>query len=384
VPIRKIIYKIRYVIIWYQILTENIDDHIYPIEKNRIDDHTELQKTEYYMDIRKVQVTGGSSYIITLPKDWIEKLNVQKNDPLGLITQPDGTLLVTKNISDAQVASVKEFDVSTINDQAYLFRLLIGAYIAGFTTIKIKAKNRFSPFVRGVVRDFAQMTIGPEVVEETDSTIILKDLLNPMEMPFDNTLKRMYVVVKNMQLDAVVAIETNNLALAEDVIARDNDVDRLHWLIARQMNVILKNINLSRKMNLTTSLVVNTYLISRIVERIGDHAVRMAEIMKGIDGEDIGKETKKAIRVANSLALTIFDKSIVSFFQSDIVASHQNIESISELEEVCERINALSMDKGTSLAISLHYIAESIRRSGEYAGDISETVINYLVEEKEV
>jgi len=186
-----------------------------------------------------------------------------------------------------------------------------------------------------------------------------------------------------MQLDAVVAIETNNLALADDVIARDNDVDRLHWLIARQMNVILKNVNLSRKMNLTTSLVVNAYLISRIVERIGDHAVRMAEIMKGMAGEDIGMETKKAIRAANTIALAIFDKSIVSFFQSDIVASHQNIESIKELEDVCERINTLSMDMGTPLAISLHYIAESIRRSGEYAGDISETVINYLVEEKE-
>ncbi len=245
------------------------------------------------MDIRKVQVTGGSSYIITLPKDWIDKSHVQKNDPLGLISQPDGTLLVTKNITDVQVQSSREFEVSSINDPAYLFRLLIGAYIAGFTTIKIKAKNRFSPFVRQVVRDFAQMTIGPEVIEETDSMMLLKDLLNPMEMPFDNTLKRMYVVVKNMHIDAVTAIETNNAALADDVIARDNDVDRLHWLIARQMNVILKNVNLSRKMDLSTSLVVNTYLISRIVERIGDHAVRVAENMKRIEGEDIGKDTKR-------------------------------------------------------------------------------------------
>jgi len=336
------------------------------------------------MDIRKVQVTGGSSYIITLPKDWIDKSHVQKNDPLGLISQPDGTLLVTKNITDVQVQSSREFDVSSINDPAYLFRLLIGAYIAGFTTIRIKTKHRFSPFVRQVVRDFAQMTIGPEVIEETDSMMLLKDLLNPMEMPFDNTLKRMYVVVKNMHIDAVTAIETNNPSLADDVIARDNDVDRLHWLIARQMNVILKNVNLSRKMDLSTSLVVNTYLISRIVERIGDHAVRVAENMKRIEDEDIGKDTKKAIRAASALSLAIFDKSIVTFFKADIVASHRNIEAIAELDEACEQINSLSMTMGTPLAISLHYIAESIRRTGEYAGDISETVINYLVEEQGV
>ncbi len=42
------------------------------------------------MEIRKVQITGGSSYVVTLPKDWAESLKIKKNDPLGLIVQPDG------------------------------------------------------------------------------------------------------------------------------------------------------------------------------------------------------------------------------------------------------------------------------------------------------
>jgi phosphate uptake regulator len=334
------------------------------------------------MDIRKVQVTGGSSYIITLPKEWAEKVHIKKNDPLGLISQSDGTLLVTKNISESQIQTIKEFDVSSINDPAYLFRLLIGAYIAGFTTIRIVAKHRFSPFVRGVVRDFAQMTIGPEVVEETESTIALKDLLNPMEMPFDNTMKRMYVIVKNMHIDVITAIETKNSQLAVDVITRDNDVDRLHWLIARQMNVILKNVNLSRKMELSTSLIVNTYLISRIIERIGDHAVRMAENAIKISDVNLSEDMLRAIKKASELSIGVFDRSIISFFKSDLTTSHKNIETLKELDDSCERINALSMDEDTSIAITLHYIAESIRRCGEYSGDISETVINYLVEEQ--
>ena len=47
------------------------------------------------MEIRRVQMTGGSSFIITLPKEWVKKLNIGKNDPIGLIQQPDGSLLVT-------------------------------------------------------------------------------------------------------------------------------------------------------------------------------------------------------------------------------------------------------------------------------------------------
>jgi len=75
------------------------------------------------------------------------------------------------------------------------------------------------------------MTIGQEVAEETDTLIMIKDLLNPAEMPFDNTIKRMFVIVKNMHGDAITALETHNNALALDVINRDMDSDRLNWLI---------------------------------------------------------------------------------------------------------------------------------------------------------
>ena len=64
------------------------------------------------MEIRRIQMTGGSSYIVTLPKEWIKSLNIKKNDQIGLITQSDGTLLVTPKIDREQTQRVREFDVS--------------------------------------------------------------------------------------------------------------------------------------------------------------------------------------------------------------------------------------------------------------------------------
>ena len=67
---------------------------------------------------------------------------------------------------------------------------------------------------------------GQEVIEETDSLIMIKDLLvNPAEMPFDNTIKRMFVIVRNMHEDAIASLETHNQTLAADVINRDMDSD---------------------------------------------------------------------------------------------------------------------------------------------------------------
>ena len=334
------------------------------------------------MEIRKVQVTGGSSIVITLPKEWAEKQQVKKNDPLGLVTQPDGTLLVTRDLSETPAQRSKTFDVTAINDPTFLFRLLIGCYIAGYTSIAITSKHRLPASIRMVVREFTQMTIGPEVVEETDSSVLLKDLLNPAEMPFENTIKRMYVIVKNMYMDALTVLESGNGALAHDVIARDNDVDRLHWLVARQTNIILKNASLARKMGVSPSSVVNTYIISRIIERIGDHAVRYVEQAQKIPPGSLGPELSDAVRKAAAQSLSIFDRSIVSFFKADIRESHANIEQVEVLERLCQDITSHSMDHPPGVAVPLRYIAESIRRAGEYAGDISENVINVLVEDR--
>ncbi|HII98458.1 MAG TPA: AbrB/MazE/SpoVT family DNA-binding domain-containing protein [Methanoregula sp.] len=335
------------------------------------------------MEIRRVQVTGGASYVVTLPKVWAEEQKIQKNDPVGLIVQPDGTLLVTKKITDEPLQRTKEIDSSAVTDPAFLFRMLIGAYITGFSTIRITSKERFPPFVRTVVRDFTQMTIGQEVVEETATVIAIKDLLNPAEMPFDNTIKRMYVIVRAMHEDAIASIETRNKVLAQDVITRDMDADRLNWLIARQTTMIMHHAGLSRKMGIAPGMAMYYYMLSRIIERVGDHAVRIAEHAMPLMATEIDSKVLAAIKKSSVMSLEIFDRSIVSFFNTDMKEAHRNIESIHALEKICGDINNMVLKQETLVAINLGYIAESIRRSGEYAGDISETVINLLVENED-
>ena len=332
------------------------------------------------MEIRRVQMTGGASFVVTLPKDWAEGQKIKKNDPVGLIVQPDGTLLVTKKITEEPLQRVKEIDSSSITDPAFLFRMLIGTYITGFNVIRITTKQRFPPFVRTVVRDFTQMTIGQEVVEETETVISIKDLLNPSEMPFDNTIKRMFVIVKNMHEDAITALETHNKTLANDVVNRDMDADRLNWLIARQTNMLMQNASLSRKMGISPDLAMNYYMLSRIIERVGDHAVRIAEHSLPIIDVDFDKKFMNAIKKSSAMSLEIFDRSIVSFFNADMKEAHRNIESITALENICGDINNMVLKQDTLVALNIAYISESIRRAGEYAGDISETVINLLVE----
>ena len=283
---------------------------------------------------------------------------------------------------EKQSQSVKIFDVDNKTDNNYLLRQLIGAYIAGYNSINIKSKDRLPAPIRISVRKFTQITIGQEVVEETNTSIIIKDLLKPAEMPFNSTIKRMHLTVKSMHEDAMNTLETGNRKIVEEILSRDNDVDRLHWLVARQHNIILQNYNLAEKMDITIAMTSTYFLISRIIERMGDHVVRIAQNVLNLADSHINKKISDKIQSASNLALDIFNNSIGSFYRKDIHASNKNIESVHKLEVLCKEINELASKKDGAVAISIGYIVESIRRIGEYAEDISEIAINYLVGEE--
>lgn len=328
-------------------------------------------------------MTGGSSYIITLPKEWIKSSHIKKNDPVGLSQQTNGTLLINPKITREGTQRSKEFKVNENTGQNELFRNLIGAYISGYNSIKINSKIRMPPQIRPVVRKFTQIVIGQEIVEETNQIIILKDLLNPVEMPFNRTIKRMHIIVKGMYEDALLSLLNKNIKIAQDVISRDSEIDRLHWLVARQYKIIMRNVNFAEKIGTNINTAMTSFLISRIIERIGDHVVTIASNIVSIIDSTTNKKILNLIKEAITLSLESFSKSISSFFRKDLKSANDNIESIGFLRKKCEEINTqcLNCKLEGKTAISLGYIVESIRRIGEYAEDIYENVINHIIGE---
>lgn len=329
---------------------------------------------------RKVQQTGGSSFIISLPKEWIVKHGVKKNDTLGIIAQPDGNLLVTPKIESEDVDKIKKIDITKITEYDFLFRLLIGTYIMGFSKVELESEKKITASIRDCIVKFTQIAIGPEIVEESNNRILIKDLLNPKEMPFDKTIKRMYIIVEDMHKSAIRALMENDKKVAENVIKKDNDIDRLHWLIGRQSHIVLRDIILAQKMGITLEEANHYQKIGRLLERIGDHAVKIAKNVLAIIDDDIVKDLKNKIEDASKTSLELLSKSLDAWLQKDILLANSTIEDIKELVESCEKIQ-LNPRNGKSMEtfIAISYIVESIRRTGEYAGDICEIIINNLI-----
>lgn len=333
----------------------------------------------FNIETRKVQQTGGSSYIVSLPKEWIEKHGINPKDTIGILSQPDGNLLITPYISSQEFIKEKVFDVDDINNSDYLFRLLIGAYIMGYTVIKIKtSKQKFDPQIRECIESFINIAIGPEIIEETKQFIFIKDLLSPREMPFEKTIKRMYILAQGMHEDAVKALESGNKKLAEKVIDRDDQIDRLNWLVERQSHIVLRDIILCQKMGITLEDASNFQLISKFLERIGDHAVKIAKNVLKIDYKKIDKNLFEAITETSKISLELLNISLDAWLQKNLKLANENIESIQRLISACEKIT-FNTGNSAEFAVEIGYIIESIRRTGEYSSDISEIIINNLI-----
>jgi phosphate uptake regulator len=328
------------------------------------------------MEIRRVQMTGGSSYVLTLPKDWVQSLDIKKNDPLGVITQANGDLIITGNIAEGNIQREKIFRVGIGDEPTPFFRKLVGAYIAGYNCIEIRSKDRISSAIKKTVRDFTEQVIGLEPVEEDGSKIILRDLFNPLKMPFENSLKRMYVITRGMHTDLLETLDSEDPALAEDVITRDREIDRLYWLIARQANIIFHHPRYGERMKVTLTQVMHYYQTARIIERIADHAVLIAKSLQLQDRSQINHETAEAVRTASKEAMQTFEKSVTTFFSNDLKKANQIIESVSVNKNTFHHINTEVLMLPTQAALFVRKVSDSIRRVEEYSSDIAELVIN--------
>ena len=336
------------------------------------------------MDIRKVQMTGGSSFIVTLPKDWAETVGLKKNDPLRLSPQSDGSIIITTASSENTSEYVtKEVNVDGLTDPDLIFRMLVGAYMSGFSLIEVTSSSRLSNTVLDVVNRMTQVAIGLEIIEEYDDRIILKDLVDPSEMKMGKSVERMKVLVRNMLTDVVSALIHDDISFVDDVPSRDSDVNRLAWLITRQTNMFQRDIGLLKKIGLDHSDITSNYTISRIIERIGDHAVLISENSRKIVGNNAFADLREEASRLCTESIALFVKSLGTLNSEDPQAASDCVRECTELNDMIKRLNRHAHGNEYDAALSVNLMSSSMRRICEYSMDIAELAINSIMGKRE-
>jgi len=331
--------------------------------------------------LRRIQVTGGSTFIVSLPKGWVKNVGLKAGDYVVTQPQPDGSL----RIVPAKGFKTKTFKTSLVirsgmNPNA-ITREFVARYLAGYDIIKVTFEDKL-PIHRSVIKDVLRKMIGVEIIEELANSIVVQCLAKPSELPVRVAIRRMTNLAFYMLTDLIKALRINNFQLLHDMDERDDNVDRFYKFILRQLKMVTLGIISPSDVGLNDLReCLGLRLVIKSIERIADHVVNASNCILQLN-DMLDQFTRKRIVIFAEEVSQLFSKSIKSLFDLNVKLAHEVADSIDHIEkEENEIISSIMLTcKEIKCAVLLRLVIESLKRIADYSADIAEIAVNLAVE----
>jgi phosphate uptake regulator len=331
-------------------------------------------------EVRKVQKTGGSTYIVSLPKDWVEENKIKPGDGLMIRRLEDASLqIIPPGAQEKKVAEAK-IGTSPDEDPHKIGRKVISLYLVGCNLIRINSETKFSSTQRKVIKNYIkEKLIGAELIADSPSEMTIRILLSSPELSVKDALRRMFLIASSMQKDAISALEKLDRVTAEEVVRLDDEVDRFSMYIIRQIKIAVQNPRTIKSIGLRNARDCLGYrLIVKSVERIADHAASIAEKVKLIH-KPLNKGVLREIQNMSAFVNAMLEKSMLALFKEDYNLAEEIIAEKELVKSMEERATKLVLEIPGEDSTNVRLIVESLRRIAEYCSDIAEIVLNLTV-----
>jgi phosphate uptake regulator len=327
------------------------------------------------METRKVQMSGGTTFTVSLPKSWAEEQGIEPGSVLYLHPNNDGTLLVQSSREYTRTESAVE--ISPEEDDRTVRELIHAVYLIGLDRIKLVSEDEHQDLreLEPVVMDIVSRFVGFEILESSSDEIVLQTVMDSKNISVRKSAIRLRLIALAMHEDAIDAVVDNDVSLANQVIRHDDEVDKLLALITRYFRRTLTDLQEVEEVELTRPEMFEYYHISRQLERVADHAEKIARIV--VDDAELPSE------LAEELVPIADDSRSILKGASDVILSDKDVQhaydSLYERDNVVREIEKL--DKKIyehDTPADLHrfsLVLDSLKRSVEYGANIAEVSI---------
>jgi phosphate uptake regulator len=321
-------------------------------------------------ELRKVQRTPTGTFFVCLPRSWAEKQGLKKGTLVALDETSEGKLLIDYKYDAAPLQRV-----ANLNAGPYLRREIIGRYLLGFDIIRIEAKERIDFDVRNVVKTTVGSLIGLEIVEESYSQIVLQCLLEPSGFPPEKILRRNYAIVAGMNRDAANSFINGDLQLAKSVIARDDESNRLYFLLVRILRTIIQAPSLSEKLGITPIECFDYRLAASLIEAIGDACVQIAAKAIELNGIKSSEELQKLLAALQAICFDAHEQALKSFVNKDIALA-DNVRNLhGKIETIFADVEKVAKDQPVEVMPQILTTASFLRQIYEHSVDLADLVV---------
>ncbi len=320
------------------------------------------------MDARKVLEMGGGTLLVSLPKAWAKKNGIKKGATVA-VDELSGRKLLIRPIEEAaekptelEVEYPKEGMTLTLND-------VTGAYLLGYDVIRIRGKKVIPREDRVAIKAAIGRLIGLEIMDEDSKQVTVQFLLEPSAIDPERLVRRMSSIIEGMIKDTAEGVSQADAKLLSVVGERDDEVDRLYFLLVRTIRTATMHQEVAERYGLSPVDVLDYRVLASFLEGVGD---AMAELSKKLHGVRLSKSAAKEYSVCVLKLNEMAELAIQSFLGRGAASSRAAYTRVGELSrEVSGTLEGLAGTAGPGGSAAIETLG-AIERASKLLVDISD------------
>ena len=282
------------------------------------------------LETRKVQKLGYSSLGVSLPKDWAASNGIRPGALVSLAIEDDGSLRVRVGpFEEYPVAAEATIDADEWSGPEALTRMITGNYIVGCNTIRLRSREELSPSQLQEIHEAVRGLTGLTIVNQGPKFVTIENFVEPTRFPIDGLLRRLHYLTSRMEKLALGVISGDAKGNIEEVARMELEVDRLYWLVVRQLLLAAQNRTISGRIGVTEPRhLLGDRVVTVGLENVGDLweelAAGVAPFLK--PNRRIPREFAKTIGNLKGKIEEVIELTMTAFFANDLAKANEALD----------------------------------------------------------
>lgn len=247
------------------------------------------------MPTRKAIMMGKGTILVSLPKDWVRKNGVKKGADLSVVELSARKLMVKplEGGEDAPKQLVIEYPG---DDLGQFTNDVTGAYLLGYDEIRIAGTRVISREDRESLKSTIGRLVGLEIMDEDSKKVTMQFLLEPSAIIPEKIARRMSGILDGMLGDTAEALNKGDSKLLSLVSERDDEVDRLYFLLVRATRAAVVRPEVAEGYGLSPVDLLDYRVLASFLESVGDAVSELSHQLKaGLASKRVSKDYARSV-----------------------------------------------------------------------------------------
>lgn len=311
------------------------------------------------VEFRKLISFGKSSYVISLPKAWIDKSKLLKGSLISVKEDSDNLILSPK--LEEEKPDEKEI-VINVDGKEYnqIRREIIPAYINNYHVINLVGKELVEKGT--IIRDILHNLMALEIMEQTSEKLVAKDFVNMEKLNVFKLIHKIDVIARSMLDD----LKFSSDVPCENLAARDEDINRITYLLYRAIKYAFNSPSMMREYKTVPLQLLNYWSVISAIERFSDQ-IKCASVY--CCSVNLNKQSKEDMNKLLGDVKKAYLQIMAAFYNNDKNAAYKVALMKNQLAKRCDDLYAkhwkkeqvpLAIEKIRNMMLEVHNITRTV------------------------